>query len=126
ARRAAAAVERDPRRHVDHRPAPRAPLVRAGVQAQDPPLHAAPPREVGDHRLGAGARLARQHLDQEADPVRPLLHPELVALARLQDPLDDPPLRAAAERLLTSPLSSRPPKIASSASARPAEAALLA
>ena len=34
--------------------------------------------KAGPHRLGAGQRLARQHLDREAHRVRPLLHRELV------------------------------------------------
>ena len=94
-RRAAADLERADGRHVDRRPTAGASDVRPRVQAQDPALHAAPSRQGRHHRLGAGARLARQHLDQEADPVRPLLHPELVARPRLQDPLDDAPPRAA-------------------------------
>ena len=77
------------RRHVARRPAPRAPDLRARVQAQGAAVHAAPPRQGRHHRLGAGARLARQHLDPQAHRVRPLLHRELVAGARLQDPLDD-------------------------------------
>ncbi len=72
-------------RHVDRRPAARAAVLRRAVQAPHPAVHAAPQGEGRHHRLGAGQRLARQHLAREADRVRPLLHRELVARARLQD-----------------------------------------
>ena len=39
--------------------------------------------KAGHHRLGAGQRLARQHLAREAHRVRPLLHRELVGLASI-------------------------------------------
>ena len=42
-------------------PRPGAAAVRAPVQGAHPAVHAAPPREERDHRLGAGERLARQH-----------------------------------------------------------------
>ena len=60
-RRAAAALERAARRHVDRRPASRAAALRRAVQAQDSAVHAAPQGEGRHHRLGAGQRLARQH-----------------------------------------------------------------
>ena len=84
-RRAAAALERAARRHVDRRPAPRAAVLRRAVQAPHPAVHAAPQGEGRHHRLGAGQRLARQHVAREAHRVRPLLHRELVGRARSQD-----------------------------------------
>ncbi len=66
------------RRHVDRRPAARAAVLRRAVQAPHPAVHAAPQGEGRDHRLGAGERLARQHLAREAHRIRPLLHRELV------------------------------------------------
>jgi hypothetical protein len=99
-RRIPPAVERPQGGDVDRRPPPRAARLRPRVQAQGPAVHAPPPRQVGHHRLGAGPRLARQHLHPQADPVRPLLHRELVAEARLQDPLDDLPPRPEAQRVL--------------------------
>ena len=78
-RRAAAVLERAPGRHVDRRPASRAAVLRRAVQAQDPAIHASPQGEGGHHRLGAGQRLARQHVARKAHRVRPVLHRELVA-----------------------------------------------
>ena len=44
---------------------------------------------AGPHRLGAGARLAREHEPLQARRVRPLLHRELEPRARPADPLAD-------------------------------------
>ena len=66
-------------RHVDRRPAARAAVLRRAVQAPDSAVHAPPQGEGRHHRLGAGQRLARQHVAREAHRVRPLLHRELVA-----------------------------------------------
>ena len=83
-------------------PAPRAPALRPAVPRAHPRVHAPPPRQERDHRLGPGQRLARQHLDREAHRVRPLLHRELVAAARPQDPDPDPlPGLRPEARLLT-------------------------
>ena len=79
ARRAAAALERARRRHERGRPAPRAPAVRRTVPRRVPALHAPPQSPRRHDRLGAGPRLARQHLDPHAHRARPLLHRELVA-----------------------------------------------
>ncbi len=88
-RRAAAVRQRAQGRDVDRRSAARAPLLRRAVQAPHPAVHAAPQGQGRHHRLGAGQRLARQHLAREAHRVRPLLHRELVGLARSQDHLAD-------------------------------------
>ena len=77
-RRAAAVLERAAGRHVDRRPAAGAAVLRRAVQAPHPAVHAAPQGEGRHHRLGAGQRLARQHVAREADRVRPVLHRELV------------------------------------------------
>ena len=63
-------------------PRPERPLLRRAVQAPDPAVHAASQGEGRHHRLGAGQRLARQHLDRKAHRVRPLLHRELVGPSR--------------------------------------------
>ena len=76
-------------RHVAGRPAARAPVLRRAVQAAHAAVHAAPQGQGRAHRLGPGQRLARQHLDREADRVRPLLHRELVGHARPQDHVAD-------------------------------------
>ena len=99
-RRAAAIVERPARRHVDRRPAARASLFRRAVQAPDPAIHAAPQGQGGHHRLGAGQRLARQHLPREAHRVRSLLHRELVGRAGSQDHVAHVAERPAEARLL--------------------------
>ena len=88
-RRAAAALERAAGRHVDRRPAARAPLLRRAVQAPHPAVHAPPQGQGRHHRLGAGQRLARQHVAREAHRVRPLLHRELVGRPRHQDHVAD-------------------------------------
>ena len=49
-----------------------------------PPVAA--PGAVRDHRLGAGARPAGGHVDLRPRPLRQLLHRELVAVDRRQDP----------------------------------------
>ena len=88
-RRAAADLERAEGRHVDCRPAAGAAVLRRSVQAPVPAVHAAPQSEGRHHGLGAGERLARQHVARKAHRVRPLLHRELVGLARPQDHVDD-------------------------------------
>jgi hypothetical protein len=57
ARRAAAALERARRPDEPRGTAARAAHLRRAVPRVDPALHAAPPREGGHHRLGAGPRL---------------------------------------------------------------------
>ena len=108
--RAAAAAERAARRHEPRRAAPGAAALRAAVPRADPAVHAAPPRQERHDGLGAGERLARQHLDREAHRVRPLLHRELVAAPRPQDPDPDavPRLRPA-PRVLTRSADSKEP-----------------
>ena len=68
-RRAAAAVERPSRRHVDRRPAPRAPRVREHARGGHPVLEPATPDEAGRDGLGPGAlrlRLGLRDLRREA------------------------------------------------------------
>ncbi len=89
-RRAPAAPERLPRRHEPGGAPPGAAALRPAVPGADPRVHAPSPREERDDRVGPGQRLARQHLDREADRVRPLLHRELVPPPRSQDPDPDP------------------------------------
>ena len=84
-RRVAAVLERAGRRHVDRRTAAGAAVLRRAVQAPHPAVHAAPQGQGRHHRLGAGQRLARQHLARKANRVRPVLHRELVGDARHQD-----------------------------------------
>ncbi len=88
-RRAAPVPQRHQGRHVDRRPAPaRGPPQRAVRQdhrrADAPPL-----RQAGDHRHGADQRRARRDADHQrhapAPALRPLLHPQLVAVAGPQD-----------------------------------------
>ena len=88
-RRAAAALERAEGRHVAGRSPAGTSVLRRPVQAPVPAVHAPAQGQVGDHRVGAGQRLARQHLDREADRIRPLLHRELVGVAGFQDYLVD-------------------------------------
>ena len=88
-RRVAAVLERAEGRDVDRRPAARAAVLRRAVQAPHPAVHAAPQGEGRHHRLGAGQRLARQHVAREAHRVRPLLHRELVGVARPEDHVAD-------------------------------------
>ena len=59
-------------------PRPERPVLRRAVQAPHSAIHAAPQGQGRHHRLGAGQRLARQHLAREAHRVRSLLHRELV------------------------------------------------
>ena len=70
------------RRDVDRRAASGAPGVRATLQARYSGLHAEAPGQGRHHRLGAGQRPSRRHEPRTADPVRPLLHRELVDLVR--------------------------------------------
>src|SRR6266545_1266783 len=88
-RRTAAALERSPRRHVDRRPAPGTPLLRRAVQAPHPAIHAAAQGQGRHYRLGAGERLARQHVPRKTHRVRFVLHRELVSGPRHQDHVVD-------------------------------------
>ena len=77
-----AAVERPPRRHEPGRPAARTPVLRRASSRAQFPRYARRHRvPVGPHRLGAGPRPARRHLDRRPRPLRQLLHRELVAVA---------------------------------------------
>src|SRR5262249_10947043 len=87
--RAAAALQRAAGRDEPGRPAPGAPELRRGLSQARPRLHAPPQGEGGDHRLGPDQRLARQHVDREADRVRPLLHRALEPRLRSEDPRAD-------------------------------------
>src|SRR5258708_30852341 len=87
ARRAAAAVERRPRRHELRRPAPRASLLRRAALEADPVLPAASCGQAGADGWGAGQirlRLGARGRDGEA-AVRPLLHQAPVGLLRSHD-----------------------------------------
>ena len=75
------------------RPASRAPRVRRTLRGERLPLRRPPSREVGHHRLGAGARPARQDVPLGPRGVGQLLHRELVALARPQGAAADRPRR---------------------------------
>jgi hypothetical protein len=59
--RAPPVVQRFERGHESGRPASGAPGVRRGFQKERPRLHAAPHGQGGDHRLGAGQRVAGEH-----------------------------------------------------------------
>ena len=85
-RRAAPALQRAARRDERDRPAPRASGVRGAVPPGRDSLRRPPPREVGDHRLGAGARPARPNVARRKSGVGQLLHRPLVAGARPEDP----------------------------------------
>ena len=90
ARRAAAAVQRPARRHEPRRAAPGAPGVRRALRASSVYRYGDRHRvKAGHHRLGAGQRPARQDVDLRPRRVGQLLHRELVALARPEDPADD-------------------------------------
>ena len=84
-RRAAAVLERPPRRHVDRRAAAGTAVLRRAVQTSDSAVHAPAQGQGRDHRVGTGQWLARQYVPRKTHRVRPLLHRELVALARFQD-----------------------------------------
>ena len=80
--------------------------------------------KAGHHRLGAGQRLARQHVAREAHRVRPVLHRELVGVARHQDHVAHGgprrlPARAPPHRGLPACESSSPAPPASSAPTSP-------
>jgi hypothetical protein len=107
-RRAAAVLERPEGRHVDRRAAARAPVLRRAVQAPHPAVHAAAQGQGRHHRLGAGQRLARQHLAREAHRVRPVLHRELVGVARPQDHVADARRGACSSAAPPESLSRRP------------------
>ena len=67
--------------------------------------YGSPPREVGDHRLGAGARPARADLAGGTRGVGQLLHRQLVARPRREDPRADvrgavPQRRVSAAQIL--------------------------
>src|SRR5439155_776948 len=101
-RRAATAVERVAGGDEPGRAAPRAPELRRGVPPPGARLHAPSQGQGGDHRLGAGQRLAGQHVDRRADQVRPPLHRTLEPGLRPQDPDPDPLVRLpSAQRVLS-------------------------
>ena len=70
-------------------PRPERPELVELLRRARPPLRRPPPRQVGHHRLGAGPRPARQDLARRPRRVGQLLHRELVALARREDPAAD-------------------------------------
>ena len=88
-RRAPAALQRAGRRDVAGGAAAGAQPLRPPVRGEGVPLRRPPPRQVRDHRLVAGERAPRQDLAERPGRVGQLLHRELVALARRQDPADD-------------------------------------
>ncbi len=88
-RRASPAAERAARRDEPDRAAPRAPRVRRAVPPGHQPLRRPSPRQVGDHRLGSGARAARTDLAGRAGGVGQLLHRPLVAGPGREDPRAD-------------------------------------
>ena len=67
-------------------PRPERPEFVDAVRARLRALHRPPPRQVGHHRLGAGPRPARADLAGRPRRVGQLLHRELVAGARPEDP----------------------------------------
>ena len=81
-------------------PRPERPYFVAQFKHRIPQVHAAAQGEGGHHRLGAGQRLARQHIPREADRVRPVLHRKLVRRPRHQDHVADRAPRTAEARLL--------------------------
>ncbi len=87
--RASPAAERLAWRHESHRPPSGASGVRQAVQAGRRPLRRPPQGQVGNHRLGAGARTARADLTGRTRGVGQLLHRQLVARSRSQDPRAD-------------------------------------
>ncbi len=110
ARRAAAALQR---RVQGQSVAGRPPPARRARQGGRPALRRggrrllrAPPRQAGNHRLGADQRLARRDRHAGEDPaprrVRPLLHRELVGAARpVHSPAHAARARPDRERVLT-------------------------
>ena len=85
-RRVAAVAERPARRHEHRGPSTRAAALRgrvrgAGLQVQRPPS-----RQVRHHGLGADQRSTRPDVPRRPGRVGQLVHRELVALARLEDP----------------------------------------
>lgn len=89
-RRAAAAHQRHRRADVAGRPAPARSGARPRVPAQDRALCQAPQRQARHHRLGPGQRPARRDRhrreDGAAHRLRPLVHRQLVVLARHRHP----------------------------------------
>src|SRR5262249_48928292 len=88
-RRAPAALQRAAGRDEPGGTAPGAPELRRGLSQARARLHAPSQDEGGNHRLGPDQRLARQHVDREADRVRPVLHRALEPRLRSEDPLAD-------------------------------------
>src|SRR5205085_7478416 len=86
ARRAAAAVERPPRRYEHHRPEANAPLPGGALHATPT---AAAGSKAGHYRLGAGAR-PRQGPMGGADRARRLVRRAPLALPRPADPRQNP------------------------------------
>ncbi len=70
-------------------PSTRAARVRRAIQAAHTRVRRPPSRQVGHHGLGTGARAPRSDFDRRPGRVGQLLHRELVALARPQDPGSD-------------------------------------
>ena len=83
--RASPALQRPQGRHEPGRPPSRADRVRRGLREGSAPLRRAAPRQVGNHRPGAGQRAPWDDVACGSRRVRQLLHRELVALARRQD-----------------------------------------
>ena len=95
-RRTAAVLQRAARLAVAGRPAPacrRGAVAQPALQRSGRRLFRPPPGQARRHRLGADQWLARRDGHRREDPdahrVRPLLHRELVAVVRSQDPAAD-------------------------------------
>ena len=91
ARRAAAVHQRADRRHVRRRAATARRRAQRAVPDADPRVHAASQGQAGDHRLGAGQRVARRDRhareDDRARGPRHRVHPPLQLLLRPEDHL---------------------------------------
>ena len=83
-RRIASVVERNARRHVVDRGPTRTTVLRGPLQRRHRGLQGPASPSCRTHRVGAGERLARRHLDRSAGTLRQPLHRELVDMARLR------------------------------------------
>ena len=95
--RVATVLERVARRHEPGGTAAGAAVLHQAVLEDDPELHGPARRQGRHHGVGAGERLARQHVAAEADPVRPAVHHALESVARPADHGADVLARAVPE-----------------------------